>query len=104
MSFARLIGGVALEIVKTALTKAAAPSKPSSEPSTSSQQPNTIWWLREERAKIDAYFAANASKHLGECKEDLLALMQIVVTKAYEEGGEEMLEGIKSNNPGVSWS
>jgi len=104
MSFAKLIGGVAFEIAKTALTNGAAPSKPSTEPSTSNQQPTTTWWLREERAQIDAYFAANASTPLGECKEDLLTLMQMVVTKAYEEGAEEMLEGIKSNNPGVSWS
>jgi hypothetical protein len=74
-------------------------SSPQSAPATTSTTP----WLREERAKIDAFFSANANRPLGECKEEILSLITMVAKKAYHEGGAEMEAGIQNANPNVRW-
>jgi hypothetical protein len=74
-----------------------------STPTPLESPPQTSPYLREDRARIDAYFEAHAARPLGECKDDLLELVGAVARACYQEGGREMEAGISRNNPHMRW-
>lgn len=56
--------------------------------------PKTSSVFLGEREIFDNFVSSNAKKPLGECKEELLDLINSFIEKAYSLGGKDMREGL----------
>ena len=58
------------------------------------EPPKTSTVFLRERKIFDDFVSSNAKRNLGDCKEELLVLINSFVEKAYSLGGEDMREGL----------
>lgn len=100
MGWEKNLGMVALGVVRILLKRGINSSvsdvSPSRDERTQSAQkpPGTSPVFRQERAIFDEFVSSNAERPLGECKDELLVLINSCVKKAYYTGGEDMREGL----------
>lgn len=60
-------------------------------------------WVIAARKEIEAFFEEHRGKTVGDCEDEIRALIHSCNDKAYQNGGAEMFEGIKNNNPEFEW-
>lgn len=60
-------------------------------------------WIVDVRSELERFIKDHEREMVGDCKEEIRSLINYCNDKAYQNGGKDMFEGIKRNNPNVSW-
>lgn len=60
-------------------------------------------WIVDIRRELEKLFDEHKNEAVGDCRDEIKSLINYCNDKAYQNGGKDMLEGIKRNNPDIRW-
>lgn len=75
-------------------------SKPDKRDTSRPKDPE---WVIEVRRELERFYEEHKYEMVQDCRGEIKSLINYCNDKAYQNGGKDMFEGIKRNNPDVSW-
>ncbi|WP_146010752.1 hypothetical protein [Halomonas heilongjiangensis] len=66
-------------------------------------RPKDPEWIIDIRRELERFFEEHENETIGDRRDEIRSLINYCNDKAYQNGGKDMFEGIKRNNPDISW-